>query len=141
MDQAFEQVIFSCAQVRVQSNEGTWIVDDMIQAYIKLHKSGFAHSVEAWQDQILMGGLYGVSLGGCFFGESMFTYTNNASKVAFASLVEHLDQTGFDMIDCQIPTGHLKRFGAKEIARHSFLEKLKDSVRKPTRRGKWQIPA
>ncbi len=140
-DTAFVEVITACSTVSRKNQPGTWIVNDMIEAYTELFHAGFAHSVEAWQGQMLMGGLYGVSLGGCCFGESMFTYTSNASKVAFAALVEHLGQAGFDMIDCQIPTGHLKRFGAKEIPRHSFLDKLNDSVRKPTKRGKWQIPA
>ena len=111
MDTAFERVITACAHVRLQHNEGTWINKDMVTAYCELHKSGFAHSVEAWQEEELAGGLYGVALGRCFFGESMFTSVSNASKVAFVTLVEHLRKISFTLIDCQITTKHLTRFG------------------------------
>jgi len=136
MDTAFSQVITSCADIRVQ-NEGTWIVDDMIEAYCKLHESGFAHSVEAWCDGELVGGLYGISLGKCFFGESMFSHVSNASKVAFVRLVEYLDALSFDMIDCQVKTRHLMTFGACEIPRKHFLKQLAKSLKSPTKRGKW----
>ncbi len=139
MDQAFEQVITACAQVRLKKNEGTWIVKEMIDAYCGLHESGFAHSVEAWQDNRLAGGLYGVSLGRCFFGESMFTRISNASKVALAALVKHLYDLSFDIIDCQIPTAHLMRFGAREIPRTRFLEQLKTSFEAPTITGRWSF--
>src|SRR5210317_1959432 len=102
IDRAFEAVITECAQVRLENHEGTWIVAEMVQAYCRLHESGFAHSVEAWAGERLAGGLYGVSLGKCFFGESMFTRVSNASKVAFVVLVNHLKNQGFAMIDCQI---------------------------------------
>lgn len=137
MDTAFEQVITSCAQIRIQKSENTWIVEDMIDAYCKLHRSGFAHSVEAWHDGRLAGGLYGVSLGGCFFGESMFTRISNASNVALVALAEHLEGLSFDMIDCQIATEHLFRFGAEMIPGDHFLKKLEKSLDTPTRTGRW----
>ena len=140
MDQAFEQVITACAKIRREKDEGTWIVQDMIEAYCKLHESGFAHSVEAWQDDTLAGGLYGVSLGKCFFGESMFTTITNASKVAFVALVNYLKSLSFDLIDCQVKTEHLISFGAREIPRERFLKQLKKSLENPTLQGKWVYP-
>ncbi|MBU1569831.1 MAG: leucyl/phenylalanyl-tRNA--protein transferase [Proteobacteria bacterium] len=139
-DKAFGQVIKLCALAGRRENEGTWIFPDMIDAYCALHESGFAHSVEAWKDGILAGGLYGVSLGRCFFGESMFTLESNASKVAFACLVEYLKENSFALIDCQVSTGHLKRFGAREIPRSLFLKQLKKSLARPTLKGKWGTP-
>jgi leucyl/phenylalanyl-tRNA---protein transferase len=139
MDAAFEQVIRSCAQVRRKDDQGTWIVSDMVDAYCRLHASGYAHSVEAWRDGELAGGLYGVSLGRCFFGESMFTDVDNASKVAFVRLVDHLNSLSFDMIDCQVRTDHLVRFGAKMISRRFFLGLLKRSLAEPTIRGQWRF--
>ncbi|RPJ13201.1 MAG: leucyl/phenylalanyl-tRNA--protein transferase [Desulfobacteraceae bacterium] len=142
-DTAFEQVINLCAGAGRRENEGTWILPEMTDAYCALHESGFAHSVEAWRDGILAGGLYGVSLGRCFFGESMFTLESNASKVAFARLAKYLAENSFDLIDCQVSTGHLKRFGAKEIPRRLFLKQLKNSLALPTLKGKWgnEMPA
>jgi len=138
MDMAFNEVIDQCAQVRLQKNEGTWIVKDMIDAYCNLHESGFAHSVEVWLQGDLVGGLYGVSLGMCFFGESMFTLVSNASNVGLVKLVEHLKELSFDLIDCQVPTEHLIRFGARQIPRMRFLNQLKKSLNAPTQRGKWE---
>ena len=140
MDLDFVQVINQCAQVRLQKNEPTWIVKDMIDAYCQLHKSGFAHSVEVWQKDELAGGLYGVSLGRCFFGESMFTLASNASNVALVTLVEYLNSLSFDMIDCQMTTRHLIRFGAREMPRELFLKRLEESLQTPTLRGKWILP-
>jgi leucyl/phenylalanyl-tRNA--protein transferase len=137
MDTAFEEVINACAQVPRADDQGTWIVKDMIDGYCRLHESGFAHSVEAWYKGKLAGGLYGISLGKSFFGESMFTYMSNASKVAFVALVDYLRELSFDMIDCQIATAHLIRFGAIEISRDRFLDELEQSLDAPTRRGKW----
>lgn len=137
MDSAFVQVINQCAKIRLQNNQGTWVVKEMIDAYCKLHESGFAHSVEAWYQGELAGGLYGVSLGKCFFGESMFTRVSNASNVALVKLVEYLNALSFDMIDCQLTTEHLLRFGAKEIPRISFLNQLEESLKAPTKKGKW----
>ena len=136
-DAAFEQVISLCSSAGRRKNEGTWILPEMIDAYCVLHESGHAHSVEAWKDGNLAGGLYGVSLGRCFFGESMFTLESNASKVAFACLVKYLAENSFDLIDCQISTGHLKRFGARDIPRSLFLKQLKKSLALPTLKGKW----
>ena len=140
-DAAFGQVIKLCALAGRRENEGTWIVRDMIDAYRALHESGYAHSVEAWKDGILAGGLYGVSLGGCFFGESMFTLESNASKVAFAGLVKYLKENSFDLIDCQVTTAHLKQFGAREIPRSLFLKQLKKSLALPTLKRKWDYHA
>ncbi len=137
IDQAFNQVITSCARIRLQKNEGTWIDEDMIKAYCGLHESGFAHSVEAWYEGELAGGLYGVSLGRCFFGESMFTRISNASNVAFVFLAEYLKSLSFDIIDCQISTKHLINFGAREIPRKDFLKQLEKSLEAPTKKGRW----
>lgn len=137
MDTAFAQVITQCAQIRLQNNQGTWIVEDMIHAYCKLHETGFAHSVEAWYRGELAGGLYGVSLGKCFFGESMFTRISNASNVALVKLAEYLNALSFDMIDCQLTTQHLLRFGAREIPRVKFLKQLEKSLKASTKIGKW----
>lgn len=139
MDQAFQDVITACAKIRLQNKEETWIGQRMIKAYCRLHESGYAHSIEAWSGSRLVGGLYGVSLGRSFFGESMFAYENNASKVAFASLVEYLGELEFDMVDCQVHTDHLVRFGAREIPKLLFLEKLNESLEKPTITGKWSF--
>lgn len=139
VDCAFERVIKDCARVRLENREGTWIVDEMVKAYCRLHESGFAHSIEAWAGDRLAGGLYGVSLGKCFFGESMFTRISNASKVAFVVLVNHLKSQGFAMIDCQITTGHLTRFGAREISRARYLDELDEALKADTLRGKWSF--
>jgi leucyl/phenylalanyl-tRNA--protein transferase len=139
MDQAFDKVIAACARQPRPGQDGTWITDEMQAAYRALHDAGFAHSVECWSGDRLVGGLYGVSLGGCFFGESMFSTQSNASKVALATLVERLAGWDFDLIDCQVHTGHLERLGAQEIGRTDFLETLAESMRKPTRRGVWTI--
>ena len=138
MDLAFNEVINQCAQVRLKKNQGTWIIEDMIEAYCQLHESGFAHSVEVWHQGELAGGLYGVSLGKCFFGESMFTRISNASNIALVKLVEYLKKLSFDMIDCQVATEHLTRFGAREIPRKLFLEQLEKSLTAPTQKGKWE---
>ncbi len=140
-DTAFSKVIKACASVKRKNNEGTWIVDEMIKAYSLLHEAGFAHSIEAWYKGKLAGGLYGVSLGRCFFGESMFTLVSNASKAAFARLVKHLERFSFDLIDCQVPTQHLINFGAREIPRNLFLEQLEDSLKIPAIKGKWRLEA
>jgi leucyl/phenylalanyl-tRNA--protein transferase len=141
MDRAFEAVIRECAAVRAGRSEGTWIVPEMIQAYCDLHGMGFAHSVEAWRGEHLAGGLYGVSLGSGFFGESMFTREANASKVALAALAAYLRAEGFELIDCQVTTGHLQRMGAREIPRARYLKELKRCLQAPTRAGPWKMPA
>lgn len=137
MDTCFEDVITACAHVRTGLNQETWIGDDMIVAYCRLHAAGYAHSVETWEDGVLVGGLYGISLGRCFFGESMFSTVSNASKVAFVRLVEFLMDQAFTLVDCQVTTGHLKRFGAREIPRADFLEQLTVSLGAPNLTGPW----
>jgi leucyl/phenylalanyl-tRNA---protein transferase len=136
-DMAFDEVIRSCAALRAEG--GTWLNEDMIQAYTQLHRSGLAHSFEAWHEEKLAGGLYGISLGKAFFGESMFSLMSNASKTAFASLVNHLKIHHFNFIDCQVRTRHLMKFGAREIPRTIFLDQLKESLESPTLVGKWSI--
>ncbi|CAG1772552.1 Leucyl/phenylalanyl-tRNA--protein transferase [uncultured bacterium] len=138
-DQAFETVIRECAAVRIAGGEGTWIVPDMIRAYGDLHRMGVAHSVEAWIGPRLAGGLYGVSLGSGFFGESMFAREANASKVALTALAAYLAAEGFDLIDCQVTTGHLQRMGAREIPRDRYLKELRRCLQAPTRVGRWNI--
>jgi leucyl/phenylalanyl-tRNA--protein transferase len=139
MDCAFEKVIAECARVRVENQEGTWIVSEMAQAYCRLHEAGYAHSVETWMNGRLAGGLYGVSLGKCFFGESMFTRITNASKVALVALVNWVKDLDFAFIDCQIATSHLIRFGAREISRVRYLDELNRALIAPTLRGQWSF--
>ncbi len=136
-DTDFGRVINMCASVKRPGQEGTWITDEMKKAYIELHNLGYAHSVETYLDGELVGGLYGVSIGKTFFGESMFYTVSDASKVAFVKLVEKLREWDFDMIDCQQSTPHMERFGAVEIPRKKFLEILKKSVKKKDFVGKW----
>jgi len=122
---AFAKVIASCAEVREECGEGTWLGQEMIDAYLHLHQLGFAHSVEVWRGRDLVGGLYGVALGRCFFGESMFHRQSNASKVGMANLARHLAEKEFELIDCQLPNPHLFSLGAKEISRPDFLNRLR----------------
>jgi leucyl/phenylalanyl-tRNA--protein transferase len=135
-DSAFRQVVQACAAPR-KGRPGTWIHDEMIAAYTALHEMGMAHSIETWMEGELVGGLYGVSQGKMFFGESMFSRTTDASKVAFAHLVRHLERRGFKMIDCQMKTAHLASFGAREISRKEFSLKLKELVNYQERVDKW----
>jgi leucyl/phenylalanyl-tRNA--protein transferase len=123
-NRAFDQVVSACADVRVNKGEETWLIREMQEAYQRLHALGFAHSVEAWCDDELTGGLYGVALGKFFFGESMFHSQPNASKVILAQLARHLDQEGFVLLDCQVPNPHLLSMGASQISREDFLERL-----------------
>ena len=136
-DRAFEDVISECSQVPRKNQDGTWILDSMVDAYNLLHRNGFAHSIEAWQDNQLVGGLYGVSLGRCFFGESMFSRVSDASKIALAGLVQFLDALNFKLIDCQVPTPHLISLGAIEIPRKRFLAELESVLKKRTLVGSW----
>lgn len=138
-DSAFDNVISRCAEITRPEANGTWITHEMRSAYIALHELGFAHSSEAWQDGRLVGGLYGVSLGKAFFGESMFADVSDASKVAFATLVQQLARWEFELIDCQVHTGHLERLGAEEWDRERFLDALAGAVEAPTRRGRWVL--
>jgi len=136
-DQAFVSVIQSCATVPRKGESGTWITHEMQEAYIRLHQLGVAHSVESWLGGELVGGIYGVSLGKCFFGESMFSTESDASKIALAVLVRRLIDWEFHLIDAQVTSPHLLSLGAKEIPRKLFLERLKGTVRLPTIKGKW----
>lgn len=139
LDQAFSRVIRACAGNRGPDHPGTWIVPEMMAAYEALHAAGLAHSVEAWQGDMLAGGLYGVSLGGVFFGESMFTRVSNASKVALVRLVAGLRRAGFRLIDCQVTTAHLMRLGAREISRTRFMNELQRGLKSATRQGVWRF--
>lgn len=132
MNKAFVQVMQTCAEVIRKGQSGTWITGEMIRAYTGLHAAGHAHSVEIWQEENLVGGLYGIVLGKVFFGESMFAKKSDASKVAFVTLVEHLKQQGFRLIDCQVQTKHLVSLGARNIPRSTFLKILKESLSQPT---------
>ncbi len=136
-DTAFDRVIAACKRAPRPGQDGTWITEDMQAAYIRLHKAGFAHSVEAWRGEQLVGGLYGVSLGAAFFGESMFARTPDASKVALAALVERLRAWEFHFIDCQVHTRHLASLGARDIPRAEFLQRLDHALERPTRSGNW----
>ncbi len=137
IDSSFKDVIRSCARIHMNKDGGTWITDEMAEAYTYLYESGFAHSVESWCDGQLVGGLYGVALGGAFFGESMFTVRSNASKVAFVKLINTLIEWGFDLIDCQVTTGHLISLGAKEVPRSEFIERLKGSIQLSGMKARW----
>ncbi len=130
--QAFDSVIRACAAPRSYAQD-TWITPPMQQAYIELHKRGIAHSVEVWLDDKLVGGLYGLAMGRLFFGESMFSRADNASKVGFVTLVQQLKAWGFVLIDCQMPTQHLHSFGARAISRDNFAEYLHAHLDQPSR--------
>jgi len=140
MDRCFDRVIQKCATVTRKHERGTWITPDMIAAYCTLHQAGFAHSVETWKAGQLVGGLYGVSLGAAFFGESMFSEQPDASKIALVYLVQTLDQWKIRLIDCQVRTEHLVRMGAREIPRSEFLQRLQKALQHETRRGRWTLP-
>ena len=124
IDQAFESVIVSCARINRKQETGTWITPQMISAYCELHEKGHAHSVEVWEGNTLVGGLYGVDAGGAFSGESMFCYRSNASKLALLYLIEHLHQRGLDWIDIQMMSPHMEALGAKCVDRSEFLKRL-----------------
>lgn len=137
-DQDFESVMRACAAPR-DGAAGTWITDDMLAAYVHLHDQGVAHSIEVWQDNRLVGGLYGLALGRVFFGESMFSWADNASKVGFAHLVAQLRAWQFQIIDCQVSSGHLFTLGAEEISREAFEKILLDCAYLPSIHGPWQL--
>jgi leucyl/phenylalanyl-tRNA--protein transferase len=123
-DTAFNEVLEACASIPRREQEGTWLSDDMRQAYLQLHQLGIAHSVEAWQDGKLVGGLYGVGLGKCFFGESMFAKVSNGSKACLIHLARHLEHKGYWLMDCQVHTDHLESMGAKMMRQDTFLDYL-----------------
>lgn len=139
LDTAFSEVIRHCATTRRPGQKGTWITREMIHAYGVLHELGFAHSVESWADGTLVGGLYGISLGTAFFGESMFAHRSDASKVAFVHLVRQLQAWGFHFLDCQVHTPHVEHLGARLWPRQRFLHTLAQAVQNPTRRGPWSF--
>lgn len=139
VDHDFENVIQSCADVHKEKDSDTWIVSEMVEAYLRLHHEGYAHSVETWLDDKLVGGVYGVSIGKCFFGESMFTRENNASKVAFTYLVKLLQAKSFELIDCQMTTDHLLSLGAREIRRNEFVKRLKRALKNTEPPAKWSL--
>lgn len=141
LDTAFARVIAECARAPREGQDGTWITAEMVAAYTELHSLGFAHSAEAWLGDELVGGLYGVSLGAAFFGESMFARAPNASKVAFAELVWWLAARGVQLVDAQVHTPLLASFGAQEIARHEYEVILRAALRLPTMRHAWSIGA
>ncbi len=121
-------MISACASQRDKNRDGTWITKDMHQAYLNLHKAGWAHSVEVWDNNDLVGGLYGIAMGKIFFGESMFSKKDNASKIAFVYLVRSLKEKGITLIDCQVSSLHLTTLGAREISRESFIRYLKQDL-------------
>lgn len=136
-DTDFHSVIRSCQKVKREGQPGTWITEEMLQAYCHLHHLGLAHSVEVKQKGQLVGGLYGVSLGSIFFGESMFSKASNASKAGFITLVHHLQKEGVTLIDCQVHTPHLESLGAEEIPRSRYMMLLEKDLNHPTKKGKW----
>ncbi len=125
---AFSEVMKACGSISREGQQGSWIIPEMIEAYRILHEMGYAHSVEAWQDGRLVGGLYGLMIGKMFFGESMFSRVRDASKVAFVHLIEKLKAGGCTIIDCQIPSEHLRSLGAREISRKEFIKCLHQSI-------------
>ena len=139
IDTRFREVIMACAENPRPGQRGTWITGPLIDAFERLHLLGHAHSVECLQGGELVGGLYGVSIGGAFFGESMFTRRSNSSKIALVRLVRCLEQWGYAFVDCQQVTDHMLRFGAQEIPRSRFLEELETALRLPGRPGSWRL--
>ncbi|HEY7532564.1 MAG TPA: leucyl/phenylalanyl-tRNA--protein transferase [Nitrospiraceae bacterium] len=140
LDTRFREVMLGCAGPRPQYPEGgTWITSDMMNAYVRLHDLGYAHSVEAWKEERLVGGLYGVALGGIFFGESMFTREPDASKVALVWLVRQLQAWNFRIFDCQQSSRHVKLLGAEDIPRREFLAHLNAALALPDRPGPWKL--
>jgi leucyl/phenylalanyl-tRNA--protein transferase len=137
VDENFESVIRNCSQKKRIGQEGTWITDEMIEAYCKLHKNGYAHSFETWHGGKLAGGLYGISLGKAFYGESMFYHETDASKYALFKLCEYLKVLEFQFIDVQQSTSHLKSLGAKNVKRDAFLKMNSKAIEFPTKKGKW----
>lgn len=140
LDTCFRNVMIECAGPRPQYPEGgTWITPAMIEAYTRLHELGHAHSIETWQEGNLVGGLYGVAIGGAFFGESMFSRATDASKVALVSLIRQLRAWGFKIFDCQQTSPHVMRLGAEEIPRRDFLAHLNAALKLPDRLGCWKL--
>lgn len=139
LDRAFEEVVERCARVPRPGQNGTWITPEMKAAYGQLHALGHAHSVEAWEGETLVGGLYGVAVGRLFAGESMFADRPDASKIAFVHLVRQLEAWGFPLVDCQVRTAHLERFGAEEMARDEYVAACRALAAEPSRVGPWSF--
>jgi leucyl/phenylalanyl-tRNA--protein transferase len=129
IDTAFEQVVRNCQQASRKGQEGTWITEEIVNAYSTLHQLGYAHSAESWKDGELVGGLYGIRMGKMFFGESMFSKVSNASKYAFIKYVQQLQQQGVELIDCQVYTEHLESLGAKMIPRKTFIDLINGNTK------------
>lgn len=140
LDEAFAEVITCCAQPR-RGSPGTWITDEMQTAYLQLFDEGHAHSVEVWRDGDLVGGLYGVALGQLFFGESMFSFESNTSKIALVNLVKQLQGWNYKLIDCQISSEHLESLGAIEISREKFRQQLHELLPRPGKAPPWELDA
>lgn len=141
-DQNFREVISACSKPRIEKGteqSETWILNEMIEAYVKLHEAGYAHSVECWQDNKLVGGLYGVAIGDVFFGESMFSKVSDASKIAFVFLSNQLEKWGYELIDCQVYTSHLESLGAYMVPRDQFITFLEHYAVDKDKNTKWQI--
>jgi len=139
-DTDFAGVMRGCAASPRPGQDGTWITDELRAGFSSLHASGLAHSIEAWQDGKLVGGLYGVALGRAFCGESMFAQVDDASKIAMVTLLGNLKHWGFHFVDCQVHTEHLSRFGAREWPRTRFLQTLQRALSEPTQLGPWRFP-
>jgi len=139
IDQAFDQVTASCAAPR-SDNNGTWLLPEMREAYLVLHNAGIAHSIELWQDNILVGGLYGMAIGRAFFGESMFSRVPSASRIVMVYLCDLLNRYQFHFLDCQVYNPHLESMGAREIPRKLFLDELAQAIDLPQDKAIWQQP-
>ncbi|NJB86589.1 leucyl/phenylalanyl-tRNA--protein transferase [Lewinella marina] len=138
-DERFREVMEECRKIYRPEQRGSWITDDLIEGYVSLHRMGIAHSVEVYEGDELVGGLYGLALGKVFFGESMYFKRPNASKFGFISLVKRLRERGYRLVDCQQETGHLKSLGARAIPRTAFIDHLAEIDAEDTERGKWQL--
>ncbi|OUR72042.1 leucyl/phenylalanyl-tRNA--protein transferase [Methylophaga sp. 41_12_T18] len=143
LDNAFEQVMLACSKPRssqeLDPENSSWIHPQMISAYTQLHQLGYAHSIECWQDNKLVGGLYGVAIGKAFFGESMFSHVRDSSKVALVALCQQLQRLGYPMIDCQVHSDHLASLGAQQINRNDFIEHLNNLCQQPQTLSRWQL--
>jgi leucyl/phenylalanyl-tRNA--protein transferase len=139
VDTAFEDVVRRCREMRRPGQDGTWITDDLMASFVRLHELGFAHCFESWQDGELVGGVYGLSLGAAFFGESMFATRSDASKVALVALVRQIEAWDFHFLDCQVYNDHTGSLGAREWPRAEFIEALSRALRVPTRLGPWRL--
>jgi leucyl/phenylalanyl-tRNA--protein transferase len=139
VDHDFEQVISRCREISRPGQDGTWITDDLMAAFMRLHELGFAHCFESWRAGEMVGGVYGMSLGAAFFGESMFATQSDASKVALVGLVRQIEAWGFHFLDCQVHNHHTGALGARDFPREQFLAALDRALEEPTRRGRWEL--